>query len=104
MSLADLRRQCLDHRGSDRGDQIAVEIVNKTRSEPLPAEQVGVTREVLAARTPEIKQMLEDALYEGNSDKISELSYELQRGNKQRSEEARSSKNRRSYRQQSGHT
>ena len=79
MSLADLQRQYLDHRGSDRGDQIAIEIVNKTRSEPLPAEQVGVSREVLAARTPEIKQMLEDALYEGDSDKISELSYELQR-------------------------
>lgn len=79
MSLTDLQRQYLDHRGSERGDQIALEIVNKTRSEPLPPTQVGVTREVLAARTPEIKQMLEDALYEGDSGKISELTYELQR-------------------------
>ena len=79
LGIDDLRRAYLDHRGSERGDQIAIEIVNKTKSEPLPADKVGVSREVLSAREPEIKQMLMEALYEGNSDKIGELTYELQR-------------------------
>lgn len=77
--LSDLHKMYVDHRGSDRGDQIAIEIVNKTKAQPLPAEKVGVSREVLNSREPEIREQLMDALYEGDSDRISELTYELQR-------------------------
>jgi hypothetical protein len=79
MQISDLQRAYLDHRGSDRGDQIAVEIVAKTKAQPLPATKVGVSREVLQAREPDIKNMLMDALYDGDSAKIGELTYELQR-------------------------
>ena len=77
--LSDLHKLYVDHRGSDRGDQIAIEIVTKTKAQPLPAEKVSVSREVLNSREPEIRDQLMDALYEGDSDRISELTYELQR-------------------------
>tara|TARA_B110000046_G_scaffold10626_1_gene10632 strand:+ start:33483 stop:43205 length:9723 start_codon:yes stop_codon:yes gene_type:complete len=77
--LADLHKMYVDHRGSERGDQIAIEIVTKTKAQPLPAEKVGVSREVLNSREPDIREQLMDALYEGDSDRISELTYELQR-------------------------
>ena len=77
--LLDLHKMYVDHRGSERGDQIAIEIVTKTKAQPLPAEKVGVSREVLNSREPDIRDQLMDALYEGDSDRISELTYELQR-------------------------
>lgn len=79
LGLEDLRKQYLDHRGTARGEQIALEILSKEKNKPTPFPSVPVTRDIVAAREEELMQKYLDALYEGNSGMIDMVGYEISR-------------------------
>ena len=79
LGLEDLRKQYLDHRGTARGEQIALEILAKEKNKPTPYSPVKVSRDIVAAREDELMQKYLDALYEGQSDVIDMVGYEISR-------------------------
>lgn len=66
-SVSDLRTLYVAHRGTDFGDQIALELLRKEKAVPL-ANPVKVTREVMSLGKADLEQRYLDAL-DGNSSK-----------------------------------
>lgn len=82
MSLPQLLKEFEVHKGTQRGDQLAVEVLNKQRAKALPAKAVPVSREIFSAKTAELEQQFFDALREGgpaNKKLLDQLTYEMQR-------------------------
>ena len=79
LSLRKLFTAYRKHRGTDYGDQLAIEIASKVKARPLPAKQVPVTREIFAMGGQELEQTLLEAAYEGNKDVLNMALYELGR-------------------------
>jgi hypothetical protein len=78
-SIPELRQMYLTHRGTASGDQIAIQLVAKERAQPLPQKAVAIPKEMQAMREEEIRTILTDALYDGNTAKIDQAVYELRR-------------------------
>lgn len=82
MSLAQLSNEFELNKGTSRGDQIAIEILNKQRAKPAPAKAVPIPREILDAKAPDLQQRFIEAMREGgpaNKKLIDQITYELQR-------------------------
>ena len=82
MSIAQLAKEFELHKGTSRGDQIALELLNKQRAKPAPAKAVAIPREILTAKAPELEQRFMEAMREGgpaNKKLIDQITYELQR-------------------------
>ena len=79
LSMPKLFAAYRKHRGTDYGDQIAIEIASKVKARPLPAEQVPVTNDIFQMSGQELEQALLEAIYEGNKDVTDMALYEMGR-------------------------
>ena len=78
-SISNLRKLYQVHKGTDYGDQVALEITAKIKAKPLPAKPVPVTREVMELGRSEINTRLLDAIHNGDANATKMLAYEIQR-------------------------
>ena len=78
-SIADLRALYVKHKGSDYGDQIGLEIVNKIKSSTIKGKPVKVSRETFKMSGQDLEVSFLDALHTGDKDRLSELLFEIQR-------------------------
>ena len=78
MDYKDLGRLYIKHRGTDRGDQIAFELLAKNRARPLPAEKVKISKEIKSAKGDELESILLNSL--GNDNDTAKMAiYEIRR-------------------------
>ena len=78
MDYQDLGRLYIKHRGTDRGDQIAFELLAKNRARPLPAEKVKISKEIKYAKGDELESILLNSL--GNDNDTAKMAiYEIRR-------------------------
>ena len=78
-SISDLRALYVKHKGSDYGDQIGLEIVNKIKSSTIKGKPVKVSRETFKMSGQDLEASFLDALHTGDKDRLSELLFEIQR-------------------------
>lgn len=78
-SIKELRALYRKHRGTARGDQVAFAILDKERAQPLPPKAVAIPQAMRSMRKEELDTMLLDALHEGNSEVIDQVTYEMRR-------------------------
>ena len=77
--LTNLRKLYQKHKGTDYGDQVALEITRKIKAKPLPAKPVPVTQAVHKMGKLELNQALLDAIHTGDAKAVKMLAYETQR-------------------------
>tara|TARA_R100001509_G_scaffold44585_2_gene24228 strand:- start:605 stop:10186 length:9582 start_codon:yes stop_codon:yes gene_type:complete len=77
--LNDLLALFRKHKGTEYGDQIGVEIVNKIKSQPAPAKQVRVSRETFKLSGDALESELLDALHVGDKARVDEAYAEVVR-------------------------
>ena len=78
-SLTNLRKLYQKHKGTDYGDQVALEITRKIKAKPLPAKPVPITREIMELGKRELDAALLEAIHAGDAKAVKQLSYETQR-------------------------
>ena len=78
-TLDDLIDMARREGNTDRGDQIAIEIMARKAAEPLPQTPVKITKEIYQAQKPELRVMLKAALEAGDKTAVDQIAYELQR-------------------------
>ena len=78
-SLASLRTLYKKHKGSDYGDQVAMEITSKIKAQKLPSKQVPITRAVMESSGAELEQGYLNAIANNNTKDMNMFGYELQR-------------------------
>ena len=78
-SLTNLRKLYQKHKGTDYGDQVALEITRKIKAKPLPAKPVPITREIMELGKRELNAALLEAIHAGDAKAVKQLSYETQR-------------------------
>jgi hypothetical protein len=74
-----LRAEFIKHRGTQRGDQIALTLLEKEKAAPLPPKKVPITDEVRNLGGSQLRQRLLDALEKADSDMVDQASYEIRR-------------------------
>ena len=78
-SINDLRKMYREHRGTDRGDQVAFELIAKERAAPLPAREVPVPNEVIQANREQLEGMLLKGLSDNDKTMVDQALYEMRR-------------------------
>ncbi|NCW67104.1 MAG: hypothetical protein EBV86_00840, partial [Marivivens sp.] len=79
-SKADLRRMYLEHRGTDRGDQIAVELLRKVRAEPIKPEKfTEIPVEVKNMKGEELERMMLEAFEAADNTSANQAISEISR-------------------------
>lgn len=78
-SLANLRTLYQKHKGSDYGDQVAMEITAKIKAQKLPSKQVPITRAVMESSGAELEQGYLNAIATNNTKDMNMFGYEMQR-------------------------
>ena len=78
-SLASLRTLYKKHKGSDYGDQVAMEITSKIKAQKLPSKQVPITRAVMESSGAELEQGYLNAIATNNTKDMNMFGYEMQR-------------------------
>jgi len=78
-SLDDLRSLYMKHRGTKRGDQIAIQMLRKEKAAPLPSKKVAITPEIRNMGGSDLQSALLEALTGSDSNQIDRLSFELRR-------------------------
>ena len=79
MTLPQLRSAFKKHRGTDYGDQLAHEIVQKARTAPVPAKEVKVPRQIMVMKNAELEQEFLDAIAAGLKSRVDAAYYEITR-------------------------
>ena len=79
MTLPQLRSAFKKHRGTDYGDQLAHEIVQKARTAPVPAKEVKVPRQIMVMKNAELEQEFLDAIAAGPKSRVDAAYYEITR-------------------------
>jgi hypothetical protein len=79
LTVNQLRELFVKHRGTQRGDQVAFELVAKERAEPLPPKPVPIPKSMLQMKAPDLERAFLDALYENNKEVLDQTLYEMQR-------------------------
>ncbi|NCW67876.1 MAG: hypothetical protein EBV86_04800, partial [Marivivens sp.] len=85
VSFDDLKQLWSREQGSDRGDQISLEILTRMKQQPLPPKAVPVTRAVKDARADDLSRMLDEAFDANDKDMVDQIAYEMSRRNHNRS-------------------
>lgn len=79
MKLSDLRKLYVRHRGTEQGDQIAVELLRKEKAKPLPASVKPVPKAIGQMGKFELEDGYLDALDNGDSEAITHFLSEINR-------------------------
>jgi hypothetical protein len=74
-----LRAEFIKNRGTQRGDQIAIQLLEKEKAAPLPPRAVPITEDIRNLNGGQLRQRLLDSLENADSDTVDQVSYELRR-------------------------
>ena len=79
IGLEELRKLYVEHRGTEYGDQIAIELLRKNKATSLPARAVPIPPEMKNMSGRELEDIMLNGLAENNTTKIDQASYEMRR-------------------------
>lgn len=78
-NIDELRALYMKNRGTQRGDQIAQQMLEKEKAAPLPPKAVPITQEIRNLGGADLRQRLLRALDDSDSETIDMVSYEIRR-------------------------
>lgn len=79
LPITELRKLYVKHRGTDMGDQIAIQLLRKEKSKPLKSRLVPVPKAIGQAGKADLENGYLDALESGNPELITQYISELNR-------------------------